>query len=170
DPRRGPRRRRARDPHTPPARTRRTRPRSRRSASRSPHSRRCRRSYDHPYRRERALDRLERRTLRLVLLDEEPLDSGLDGRGQDPLVVDHALADGSELAAFAAGEVLHVDEGAPAGGASEEGTRISASVPGPAEVELEEDVIPSQQLVQEAAPAVERSDLAIVVVEAELHT
>ena len=64
-------------------------------------------------------------------------------------------------------EVLHVHERAPAAGAIEEGCRIDARVPGPAEVELEEDVIPGQQLFQEAASAFERSDLAVVIVKAE---
>src|SRR6476660_7694456 len=58
-------------------------------------------------------------------------------------------------------------ERAPAPGAPQERYGIDARRPSPAEVELEEEVIAGQQLFQEAVAAVDRSDLAGVVVKAE---
>src|SRR5207249_4198344 len=81
---------------------------------------------------------------------------------------DAPVADRAEGALAAGAEVLHVDERDAAARPLEQLDRVDARPPGPAEVELEEEQ-QLEQPVEEAAPVLERTQLAVVVVEAELE-
>ena len=107
--------------------------------------------------------------MRLVLLDDQPLDARRYGGRHDVAVTDDAFAnrarDGRPVARR---KVLDVHQRRPARQTNEQLGRIDARPPHPAEVELEEQRLLGQS-IEERAAVVERTQLAVVVVEAEVE-
>ena len=114
-------------------------------------------------------DGLDGLAVDFVLLDQQPLGSGLDGRRQHALVADRSVADRHVLTAGAAAEVLQMHKGAAAGRLRELLDGIHTRIPDPAEVELEPEQLRGQlaEHVEECGAAGERLELGGVVVEAE---
>ena len=121
---------------------------------------------------DRRCDCVESLPIRLVLLDDQPLGPCSRGHLGEPSVIDIARPERDVDRPAVLSHVLDVGERGLRACSLEQGKRIEARVPDPAEIELEEQrpTTGIQQPIEQGAAVVEQCQLAVVVVEPEAET